>query len=155
MLNILMGRPLPIYGDGLQIRDWLHVDDQSRGIDLIIDKGRKGETYNIGGNNEWTNIATIKLLCKLVDSKYQQIPNLKQRFPDSPCVGGKSSETLIEFVTDRPGHDARYAIDASKIVSELSYQPLENFESGLDKTVQWYLDNEQWWRDILDGSYRK
>jgi dTDP-glucose 4,6-dehydratase len=153
-LNILHGKGLPIYGDGKQIRDWLQVDDHSRGIDLIINSGRSGETYNIGGNNEWTNIDTIGLLCEIVDRKFSEIPALKTRFPDSPGAGAVAASTLIRHVADRPGHDIRYAVDAGKISSELAYEPFEDFRSGLDKTVDWYLDNEPWWQAILDGSYR-
>jgi len=154
LLNILAGKPLPIYGDGKQIRDWLYVDDHSRGIDLIINKGRYGETYNIGGNNEWTNIDVVKLLCKLVDDSFVSDETLAGRFPDSPCARGEQAETLITFVSDRPGHDTRYAIDATKITSEIGYVPNEEFDSGLRKTVDWYLKNEAWWRAIQDGSYR-
>ena len=137
LLNILHGKPLPIYGDGKQIRDWLYVDDHSRGIDSIIHDGRAGETYNIGGSNEWTNIDTIELLCEIVDGKFAEIEDLKKRFPDSPCVNAVASKSLIIHVTDRPGHDTRYAVDAGKIMSELGYQPLEDFKSGLHKTVDW------------------
>lgn len=155
LLNILAGKPLPIYGDGQQIRDWLYVDDHSRGIDLIIASGRPGQTYNIGGNNEWANIDVVKLLCKLVDNSFGADPELAGRFPDSPCASGEPAESLITFVADRPGHDTRYAIDASKITAELGYQPREDFHSGLAKTVAWYLANEPWWRAIHDGSYRQ
>jgi dTDP-glucose 4,6-dehydratase len=154
LLNILAGKPLPIYGNGKQIRDWLYVDDHSRGIDLIISRGRSGETYNIGGNNEWANIDVVKLLCKLVNDSFAADATLAQRFPDSPCANGESAETLITFVADRPGHDVRYAIDATKITGEIGYQPKEDFDSGLRKTVDWYLNNEAWWRAIQDGSYR-
>lgn len=155
LLNILAGKPLPIYGDGKQVRDWLYVDDHSRGIDLIMDKGRFGETYNIGGNNEWANIDVVTLLCQLLDEQFAANPELKDRFPDSPCASGEKADTLITFVADRPGHDTRYAIDASKVMAELGYLPDEDFNSGLKKTVQWYLDNEVWWRAIQDGSYRQ
>jgi dTDP-glucose 4,6-dehydratase len=155
LLNILAGEALPIYGDGQQIRDWLYVDDHSRGIDLVIGQGRPGETYNIGGNNEWANIDVVKLLCKLVDNSFGADPELAKRFPDSPCAQGKPAESLITFVTDRPGHDTRYAIDATKITGELGYKPVEDFDSGLAKTVAWYLANEDWWRAIQDGSYRQ
>ena len=155
LLNILAGKPLPIYGDGQQIRDWLYVDDHSRGIDLIIASGRPGQTYNIGGNNEWANIDVVKLLCMLVDNSFGADPELASRFPDSPCASGEPAESLITFVADRPGHDTRYAIDATKITGELGYQPQEDFHSGLAKTVAWYLANEPWWRAIQDGSYRQ
>ena len=154
LLNILNGKPLPIYGDGKQIRDWLYVDDHSRGIELVVRNGRPGETYNIGGNNEWQNIDVVRLLCSILDDRFKNQADLSARFPDSPCAAGKPAESLITFVTDRPGHDTRYAIDASKIMDELGYTPQEDFESGLHKTVDWYLANEQWWSAILDGSYR-
>lgn len=154
LLNILHGTALPIYGDGQQIRDWLHVDDHNRGILQIMEEGRSGETYNIGGNNEWTNINTVKLLCSIVDDAFQADSALATRFPDSPPAQGKASDTLISFVTDRLGHDTRYAIDATKLSQELGYDPLVQFREGLTSTVRWYLDNEAWWRAILDGSYR-
>lgn len=154
MLNILSGKALPIYGDGKQIRDWLYVDDHNRGIELVMKKGRHGETYNIGGNNEWTNIDVVNLLCELIDARFASDKELAARFPDSPCARGESAKTLITFVTDRPGHDTRYAINASKIMNDLGYAPEEDFQSGLNKTVDWYLGNEAWWRAIQDGSYR-
>ena len=154
LINILQGKPLPIYGDGKQIRDWLFVDDHARGIELIIKKGRHGETYNIGGNDEWTNIDVVNLLCDLVDQQFREDAELGRRFPGSPCAFGKSAKSLITFVEDRPGHDTRYAINAEKITSELGYRPVERFESGLKKTIVWYLANETWWQSILDGSYR-
>ncbi|MDX1491417.1 MAG: dTDP-glucose 4,6-dehydratase [Pseudohongiellaceae bacterium] len=153
LLNILHGKALPIYGDGLQIRDWLYVEDHCQGIDLVIKKGRVGETYNIGGNNEWTNIDVVKLLCELVDARFSQQSELSQRFEQCPAAQGRASSELIEFVTDRPGHDTRYAIDASKIMSELGYEPKASFGDGLSSTIDWYLNNESWWRKIQDGSY--
>ena len=155
LLNILRGKPLPIYGDGKQVRDWLYVDDHARGIELIIKQGRHGETYNIGGNNEWANIDVVSLLCSIVDSRFQHAESLSERFPDSPCARGEPANSLISYVADRPGHDARYAINASKIMTELGYEPSEDFYSGLNKTVDWYLDNETWWQAILGGSYRQ
>lgn len=154
MLNILSGKALPIYGDGKQIRDWLYVDDHNRGIELVMKKGHHGETYNIGGNNEWTNIDVVNLLCELIDARFASDKELATRFPDSPCANGESARTLITFVTDRPGHDTRYAINASKITNDLGYAPVEDFQSGLNKTVDWYLGNEAWWLAIQDGSYR-
>ena len=113
-----------------------------------------GETYNIGGNNEWANLNTVKLLCTIVDKAFADHPSLAVRFPHSPCASGKLADTLITFVKDRPGHDTRYAIDASKLMRELGYQPRMTFDSGLTATVQWYLQNETWWRGIQDQSYR-
>ena len=155
MLNILSGKALPIYGDGSQIRDWLFVDDHNRGIERVIKAGRAGETYNIGGHNEWRNLDVVTLLCELFDARFAADPTLAVRFPDSPCAVGQSAKSLITFVTDRPGHDTRYAIDASKISEELGFVPAETFDSGLAKTVDWYLHNEQWWKAILNGSYRQ
>ncbi len=154
LVYILKGKPLPIYGDGKQIRDWLFVDDHARGIELILKNGRHGETYNIGGNNELANIDVVNLLCRLVDQRFREDAELARRFPDSPCASAISAKSLISFVKDRLGHDTRYAINADKIASELGYQPMEDFESGLNKTVDWYLANEKWWQSILDGSYR-
>lgn len=154
LLNILHGKELPIYGDGQQIRDWLYVDDHSRGIDLVINKGRPGDTYNIGGNNEWANIDTVKLLCQLVDGLFATDEELRERFPLCPASSGGASTKLITYVTDRKGHDTRYAIDAGKISSALGYEPLVGFAEGLTRTVQWYLDNQGWWEKIQDGSYQ-
>jgi dTDP-glucose 4,6-dehydratase len=153
LLNILQGKPLPIYGDGMQVRDWLYVDDHNRGIELILQQGKLGETYNIGGNNEWANLNTVKLLCSVVDQLFKSDGALRQRFPHSPCAEGTTAETLITFVTDRPGHDTRYAINAGKIRAALGYEPSVTFVTGLTRTVQWYLDNETWWRAIQDRSY--
>jgi dTDP-glucose 4,6-dehydratase len=155
LLNILHGKALPIYGDGKQIRDWLYVDDHSRGIDLVINEGRHGETYNIGGNNEWTNIDAVNLLCKILDTKFAEDDELKIRFPESPCATKAAANSLITYVIDRPGHDTRYAVNAEKITAELGYEPQEDFHSGLNKTVDWYLDKEAWWQAILDGSYQE
>ncbi|GJM17454.1 MAG: dTDP-glucose 4,6-dehydratase [Thermodesulfobacteriota bacterium] len=138
--NCIDGKLLPIYGDGKQIRDWLYVNDHNRGIDLIIRNGESDNTYNIGGNNEWTNIDIVILICELMD---QHDPK------------GAPHNRLVSYVTDRLGHDRRYAIDASKIMSELGYKPEETFETGIRQTIQWYLDNERWWRKVMDGSYRE
>jgi len=153
LLNILRNMKLPIYGDGRQIRDWLHVEDHCRGIELVLQKGRTGDTWNIGGNNEWANIDTVQLLCSIVDQEFAKNPGLARRFPQSPAARGKPSAGLITYVTDRPGHDTRYAIDAGKITRELGYRPLHSFEAGLRDTVRWYLDNEAWWTAVLDRSY--
>lgn len=154
LLNILRNESLPLYGDGLQIRDWLHVFDHCRGIDLIIEKGIRGETYNIGGNSESTNLDIVTSLCEILNQKFAEMPDLAARFPKSPCSRNKEAQTLISFVADRPGHDVRYAVDITKIRETLGYKPVMEFKLGLTKTVDWYLDNEDWWRSILNGSYR-
>lgn len=148
ILNILNGRPLPIYGDGQQIRDWLFVEDHCRGIDQVINSGQSGETYNIGGNSEHANLDVVESLCGILDGKFHNSQDLVQQFPDSPCASGVASKTLIRFVEDRPGHDTRYAINAEKIKAELKFVPSESFESGLNKTIDWYLYNEGWWRAL-------
>jgi len=154
IVNALTGKQLPVYGDGSNIRDWLYVDDHCGGIDRVIRQGRVGETYNIGGNCERNNISIVREICSLIDQKFEQSAELADIYKESPAASGKSTDTLISFVKDRPGHDWRYAIDASKIESELSYAPKENFESGLARTLDWMLANEPWWRGIMDGSYR-
>ena len=150
--NLLDGKDLPIYGDGRQIRDWLFVDDHNRGVDLILEKGEVGSTYNIGGNNEWTNMDIVTHICKLMDQKFEN-NTMANRFPGSPGAKGRLSKSLITHVTDRAGHDRRYAIDAKKISSQLGYVPEESFETGIKKTLDWYLENEIWWRHIMDKSY--
>ncbi len=137
--NILNGKPLPVYGDGKQIRDWLYVDDHNLGVDLILEKGKIGETYNIGGNNEWTNINIVQLICDLIHNEFLQNKGLAKRFPHCPCVKGLHPETLITHVKDRLGHDRRYAINADKISSDLGYSPKESFKNGLLKTLNWFL----------------
>jgi len=154
IVNILQGRSLPIYGDGRNIRDWLYVSDHCRGIELVLQKGVVGETYNIGGNNEWANIDIVNLLCDLVDQAFAADANLAARFPDAPPARASHCRELVTFVRDRAGHDRRYAIDARKINRELGYVPAESFETGIRKTLDWFLANEPWWRAILDGSYR-
>jgi dTDP-glucose 4,6-dehydratase len=155
LVNLLEGKPLPVYGDGLNVRDWLYVEDHCRAIDCVIQQGRVGETYNVGGRNEWTNIEIVRLLCRLVDEAFAADPSLARRFAGSPAASGRSGEELITFVRDRPGHDRRYAIDATKIERELAFCPLESFESGIRKTIAWYLEHEPWWRSVIDGSYRE
>lgn len=154
ILNVLHGRKLPIYGDGMNVRDWLFVEDHARGIERVLEAGKLGETYNIGGCNEWTNIDIVRLVCKSVDERFAARPELIARFPATPASSGGSADSLMEFVTDRAGHDFRYAIDASKIQSELGFEPDTSFEVGIQKTIDWYLDNEQWWQAVLNGSYR-
>ena len=142
ILNALDGKPLPVYGDGMQIRDWLFVEDHARALYKVVTEGEIGETYNIGGHNEKANIEVVKTICAL----------LEELRPDKPA-GVESYESLITYVKDRPGHDVRYAIDATKIAQELNWTPEETFESGIRKTVEWYLSNPQWWQRVLDGSY--
>ena len=148
LTNILDSKPLPIYGDGKQIRDWLFVEDHCRGIELVLDKGVVGETYNIGGVNEWQNIDIVNLLCKLVDGEFAADASLAARFPNAPQARGESASSLITYVTDRAGHDRRYAVGTDKIRAELGYVPQETFETGIAKTIKWYLANEAWWRPL-------
>ncbi len=143
ILNAIEGKPLPIYGKGDQIRDWLHVEDHARALHVVLEKGRLGETYNIGGHNEKTNLEVVRTLCRLLDEIHPH-PEGVNRY-----------EELITYVTDRPGHDQRYAIDAGKIQRELGWVPKETFESGIRKTVEWYLANLRWCEHILDGSYQR
>lgn len=142
ILNALDGKKLPIYGDGLQIRDWLYVEDHARALYLVVKEGVVGETYNIGGHNEKANIEVVKTICTL----------LEELVPNKPSGVGQYLD-LITYVTDRPGHDVRYAINAAKIERELGWKPQETFESGICKTVKWYLTNQTWWSRVLDGSY--
>jgi dTDP-glucose 4,6-dehydratase len=155
IVNALTGKLMPVYGDGSNIRDWLYVEDHCHGIDLIIKKGQVGETYNIGGNSEWSNISIVKEICRIIDQKFKYDANLLHTYKSSPPASGKSTDSLISYVQDRPGHDWRYAIDASKIKRELNYEPKEGFESGLARTIDWMLGNEPWWRAVMDGSYRE
>jgi len=149
ILNALEGKALPIYGNGQQIRDWLYVEDHARALYLVATEGKNGETYNIGGHNEKANIDVVKTICSILE---ELVPENMHSI-SSGC--GEGFEGLIKFVTDRPGHDIRYAIDASKIERELNWKPQETFESGLKKTVQWYLENKPWWKRVLDGSYSR
>jgi dTDP-glucose 4,6-dehydratase len=139
--NIIENKSLPVYGDGYYTRDWLFVEDHARAIDLVYHKGKKHETYNIGGFNEWKNIDLVKLLCKIMDTKLNR--------------GQGESEKLISYVKDRPGHDLRYAIDASKINKELSWEPSVTFEEGLEITIDWYLANSEWLKHITSGDYKE
>ena len=153
LLNILNGKPLPIYGEGTQVRDWLYVDDHCRGIELILKGGKIGETYNIGGNNEWTNIEVVQFMCEAIQDKFRDCSDLSKKFPQSPCARNQDPKQLITHVEDRLGHDTRYAINADKVIKELNYNPTLTFEKGLKQTIDWYLENEDWWRAVLDGSY--
>ena len=143
ILNALAGKPLPIYGDGQQVRDWLYVEDHAQALYTVVSEGKVGETYNIGGHNEKTNLGVVETICEL----------LEELAPEKPA-GINHYRDLIEFVKDRPGHDLRYAIDASKIRRELGWTPANTFASGLRKTVEWYLENRPWWSAVMDGSYQ-
>jgi dTDP-glucose 4,6-dehydratase len=154
VINALQGKPLPIYGDGRNVRDWLHVEDHCRGIAAILERGRVGETYNIGGGEELPNLAVIEKICDAVDRAFAADPSLAQAYPDSPAASGKRTGSLKTFVEDRKGHDRRYAIDETKARSELHYSPRHSFADGLDRTLAWYLENSPWWRAVMDGSYR-
>ena len=143
ILNAIHGKPLPIYGDGLQIRDWLYVEDHAKALIKVVTEGKVGETYNIGGHNEKTNLEVVQTICDLLEELAPEKPSGIDKYRD-----------LITFVKDRPGHDARYAIDASKIERELGWVPEETFETGLRKTVQWYLTNAPWWERVLSGAYQ-
>jgi dTDP-glucose 4,6-dehydratase len=139
IINALEGLDIPVYGDGLNIRDWLHVEDHCRGIDAVLSQGRLGETYNIGGGNEWYNIDIVRLICTRIDELR---------------IGDTQRADLITFVEDRPGHDLRYAVDAGKIMSELGWRPQRTFETGIGQTIDWYLDNSAWLGHVRDGAYR-
>jgi dTDP-glucose 4,6-dehydratase len=138
ILNGLEGAPLPVYGRGENVRDWLFVEDHAQALCTICSRGQVGETYNVGGHNEMRNIEVVEMICDLLDERA------------SPLARGRKRRDLIEFVTDRPGHDARYAIDASKVERELGWKPVESFQTGLRRTVAWYLENEDWWRPLRD-----
>lgn len=146
LLNALHGRALPIYGDGLNVRDWLHVEDHCHGIELVLDAGRTGETYNVGGGTELPNLEVIDEICRTVDAAFARNANLGRRFPHAPPAQGQPTASLKTFVADRQGHDRRYAIDETKIRNELGYAPRRDFPQGLAETLHWYLDNEPWWR---------
>ncbi|MEQ8409949.1 MAG: dTDP-glucose 4,6-dehydratase [Erythrobacter sp.] len=149
LLNALHGRDLPIYGDGMNVRDWLHVEDHCRGIEACLARGRPGQTYNIGGGAELPNITVIDTICAEVDQAFQSIDKLADRFPDAPPARGERSASLKTYVDDRAGHDRRYAIDESCARAELGYVPQRSFDGGLRQTLAWYLDNEDWWRPLL------
>lgn len=154
IVNILLGRNLPVYGDGMQIRDWLYVDDHCAAIDLALERGVSGEVYNIGGDNERPNIEIVKRICEAVEVRFAKDGELKSRFPEGPISRGGAAEDLITYVEDRPGHDRRYAIDFSKAKRDLGYEPTWDFDQGLAATIDWYLQMEPWWRAVMDGTYR-
>jgi dTDP-glucose 4,6-dehydratase len=140
-INMLLGKPLPVYGDGQNVRDWLYVEDHCQALALVLQKGKPGETYNIGGNNEVKNLDLVHLLCDLMDEL-------------APTLPVKPSQQLITFVKDRLGHDRRYAIDATKIRTELGWVPQQTVEQGLRKTIQWYLSHQDWWQPLLSEEYK-
>jgi dTDP-glucose 4,6-dehydratase len=142
ILHAMEGKPIPVYGDGKNVRDWLYVEDHCEAIAKVMEKGRVGETYNIGGNNEKQNVEIVRTICRVLD----------ELRPNDPVV---PHEKLLTYVQDRPGHDRRYAIDARKIEAELGWKPIETFESGIRKTIEWYLNNDVWIRDVTSGSYRQ
>jgi len=149
LINALHGRALPIYGDGMNVRDWLHVEDHCRGIELILRKGRVGETYNVGGGQELPNIEVVREICGGVDAAFARDPSLAMRFPSASATHGRASEELMSYVTDRKGHDRRYAIDETKIRGELGYAPARGFSQGFAETLGWYLAREDWWRPLV------
>lgn len=155
IVNILEGKPLPVYGDGRNVRDWLYVEDHCRGIDLVASGGRAGETYNIGGGAERENISIVTLLCDMIDERLREDSALAKRFPDCCAARSQQSRQLIRFVADRLGHDRRYAINCDKLRTELGYAPRSSIEQGLVQTVQWFLDHEPWWRQVTSGEYRR
>ncbi|WP_260926825.1 dTDP-glucose 4,6-dehydratase [Novosphingobium sp. 9] len=148
LLNALSGKPLPIYGDGMNVRDWLHVEDHCRGIEACLNNGVPGETYNIGGGEELPNLAVIDEICAQVDKAFAADPSLAERFPDALPAKGRPTSDLKTFVEDRKGHDRRYAIDETKAKAELGYVPVHDFEGGLSSTLKWYLEREDWWKPL-------
>jgi dTDP-glucose 4,6-dehydratase len=153
IVNILLGKPLPVYGDGLQIRDWLHVEDHCAAIRLALNRGEPGAVYNVGGNSETTNITVVRTLCELIDARLAAHPEYRGIFPASPVFNGGAAVGLISHVRDRAGHDRRYAIDYSKASRDLGYAPSRSLESGLASTVDWYLRQVKWWHDLLGRDY--
>ena len=155
IVNLLHGRALPIYGDGRNVRDWLHVSDHCRGIERVLERGTPGEVYNIGGGAESENLALVETLCAVADRAFLKRPELIEAFGASPAARGERSASLIQFVKDRPGHDRRYAIDCTKAERELGYKAEVTLERGLQDTFAWYLDHQWWWRGVMDGSYQR
>jgi dTDP-glucose 4,6-dehydratase len=149
MLNALAGKPLPIYGDGMNIRDWLHVEDHCLGIELILRKGRVGETYNVGGGQELPNVEVIEKICLGVDTAFATDPTLARKFPNAPAADCRPTGELKTHVADRKGHDRRYAIDEAKIRTELGYHPARDFSQGFAETLAWYLRNTDWWKPMI------
>lgn len=154
LTHALEGKSLPVYGSGMNVRDWLHVSDHCRALELVLLNGRTGDAYNVAGGNQWTNLELVRLLCRSIDAAFAGDAALARRFPRCPAASGGSTESLISFVADRPGHDRRYALDASRIERELGFRPGVSVENGIAQTLEWYLGNEPWWRAVMDGSYR-
>jgi len=154
IVNCLDGRPVPIYGDGMQVRDWLHVADHCKAIAAVIERGRDGESYNFGGGTTITNLELLRRLCRIIDRAFTADPALASRFPSSPAARGAPCEQALSFVRDRPGHDRRYAIDGTRAREELGFTAETTLDAGLERLVAWYLANEPWWRAVQDGSYR-
>jgi dTDP-glucose 4,6-dehydratase len=154
IVNLLEGRPLPVYGDGRNVRDWLYVEDHCAAIAAILERGRTGETYNVGGNSEVDNIDLVHSLCDIFDARFAADPVTRARFPNSPAARGSKSRDLITFVKDRPGHDRRYAVNAGKIAAELGVYPTVGLKEGLARMIDWYLANEDWWRRVMTGDYQ-
>jgi dTDP-glucose 4,6-dehydratase len=153
IVNILLGKPLPVYGDGMQVRDWLHVQDHCAAIALALERGKAGAVYNIGGNSEIANIEIVRTLCALVDGYLADRSDLRQAFPASPAVSGNRAADLIAHVRDRPGHDRRYAIDYRKARRELEYAPARDLNQGLRLTLEWYIGNTGWWQALMGRDY--
>jgi dTDP-glucose 4,6-dehydratase len=154
IIHALDGKSLPVYGDGSNVRDWLHVSDHCDALMAVIERGRIGETYNIGGGNERNNRDVVGSICDVLDRAFAKDTGLAARFPSCPAVQSRSCRSLITYVTDRPGHDHRYAIDAAKLAGELGNRCKVDFESGLVRTIHWYLEHEDWWRDVTSGAYK-
>lgn len=154
IVNLLEGRSVPVYGDGLNIRDWLHVSDHCLAIEAILERGKPGEVYNVGGRAESTNIDLVRTLCRIADAEFARDATLAMRFPKSPAAQGDAAG-LITYVRDRPGHDRRYAIDCAKIQAEIGFSARTRVEQGLLDTFRWFVANEPWWRSIMDGSYQR
>lgn len=155
ILNILAGKPLPVYGKGDNVRDWLYVDDHARALQVVFEQGKLGDTYCIGGHNEKTNLEVVHTLCDLIDARFAENSSLAQAHPNCPSAQGKMARTLISYVADRPGHDHRYAIDASKLANELGWKPAETFETGIANTIDWYLTHQDWVKQVQSGEYQQ
>ncbi|MDH3744916.1 MAG: dTDP-glucose 4,6-dehydratase [Acidobacteriota bacterium] len=153
VVNLLQGKDIPVYGDGKNVRDWMYVEDHCAGIERTLERGQPGRTYNLGGNCERDNLTLIGTLCKTLDEVFAGDPDLAVRYPAALAAGGRPSAHAISFVSDRPGHDRRYAVDARRAAKELGYEPTTDLSAGLRKTVHWYLENEPWWRGVMGVSY--